>query len=459
MQNMTTQNVSMTNPYLMEQMAIERRRKLYDALQAQSMEPIEQQPTPPGGFAVPIAPTQGLAKIAQALSAGYGKRKVDEESKALGERYTRERGDVISEALRAGEGTPARPEEVLPEGVVGPPTPGRAAVPANQARVYEVLARNQNFPDLQTAGLAGLLKTPEQYTLAPGAQRFGPNNELLASALPKPEQFTLAPGATRYDAKGNPIISAPSAEKGNWGEPYQMGGAWVQKNDATGQVRQAVGREAQMRVEVPPPVTASIIQDPANPQQQITVDARTYRGGSIGSPGVIGISGKLGDVAKMENKRQFNMQGIGATIQQAEDILSGVERDAGGVTKAVSEPTGSLVGRGVDIVLGTVGAATPGAVQAQRLRSVGGALVAKMPRMEGPQADKDVALYKEMAGQIGDATQPLSTRKAALDTVKQLWAKYERLNPDAFSDRRGATPGPQRRTGDRPTPPPGFVPD
>ena len=47
-----------------------------------------------------------------------------------------------------------------------------------------------------------------------------------------------------------------------------------------------------------------------------------------------------------------------------------------------------------------------------------------MPRMEGPQSDKDTALYRQMAGQIGDSTVPTSTRKAALGTIKNLHQKY-----------------------------------
>lgn len=46
------------------------------------------------------------------------------------------------------------------------------------------------------------------------------------------------------------------------------------------------------------------------------------------------------------------------------------------------------------------------------------------PRMEGPQSDKDVALYKQMAGQIGDATVPAEQKKAALEVVKKLHQRY-----------------------------------
>src|SRR3990167_5867038 len=155
---MPVQNISLMNPYLTEQADIERRRKLYEALQAQSMQPIEQQPTPPGGFAVPIRPTQGLAKIAQALAAAYGQSGAREQSKALGERYTKERADVVSQALKAGEAIPAQPENTdIMQSNQGLDTfdlnPAKAAVPADRTRVYEALAANQSFPDLQNIGI------------------------------------------------------------------------------------------------------------------------------------------------------------------------------------------------------------------------------------------------------------------------------------------------------------------
>ena len=40
--------------------------------------------------------------------------------------------------------------------------------------------------------------------------------------------------------------------------------------------------------------------------------------------------------------------------------------------------------------------------------------------MSGPQSDKDVLLYKQMAGQIGDPTIPAATKKAALSTIREI---------------------------------------
>lgn len=51
-------------------------------------------------------------------------------------------------------------------------------------------------------------------------------------------------------------------------------------------------REGGTTVNNPAPVTVTDVIDPNNPGQMIKVDARTYRGGGIGSPGVIGPSGK-----------------------------------------------------------------------------------------------------------------------------------------------------------------------
>ena len=44
--------------------------------------------------------------------------------------------------------------------------------------------------------------------------------------------------------------------------------------------------------------------------------------------------------------------------------------------------------------------------------------------MEGPQSDKDVALYKEMAGRIGDPNVPTSQKRAAVETIRELNSRY-----------------------------------
>lgn len=139
---------------------------------------------------------------------------------------------------------------------------------------------------------------------------------------------------------------------------------------------------------------------------------------------------------EMEGKREFNMGGINDALNTAEQILKGNGPVVAGVQTKRPLPTSSAVGSGIDTVAGWFGTAPKGAAEADQLRSIGGALVAKMPRMEGPQSDKDVQLYREMAGQLGDSSLPISRRLAALKTVRDLYAKYERQQPQT----QGAAP-------------------
>jgi hypothetical protein len=111
-------------------------------------------------------------------------------------------------------------------------------------------------------------------------------------------------------------------------------------------------------------------------------------------------------------------QGTLARQNEAQQALNAIKQAEGILPKATS--SGSLV----DSAAGFVGYSTPGAQAASQLKAVEGELVSKMPKMSGPQSDKDVALYKQMAGVVGDETKPVATRQAALATVKEIQQRY-----------------------------------
>lgn len=91
-------------------------------------------------------------------------------------------------------------------------------------------------------------------------------------------------------------------------------------------------------------------------------------------------------------------------------------------------PTASLAGAGVDKVTNALGVNTKGAELAQRLEALAGWAVSNVPRMEGPQSDRDVINYANMAGRVGDRTVPIQQRIAAAEQVKALQEKYSHLN-------------------------------
>lgn len=107
----------------------------------------------------------------------------------------------------------------------------------------------------------------------------------------------------------------------------------------------------------------------------------------------------------------------------------------------LDKSTGSLTGTAVDVVAGALGKSTEGAQAASKLKAIQGALVAKMPKMSGPQSDKDVLLYREMAGQVGDSTLPVETRKAALETIRQIQERYAKV-PEGSSKPAPEVPTP-----------------
>jgi hypothetical protein len=92
--------------------------------------------------------------------------------------------------------------------------------------------------------------------------------------------------------------------------------------------------------------------------------------------------------------------------------------------KIIPESTGSYFGAGVDQVGRFFGGSTGGDIAAAQLKALEGALISKMPKMSGPQSDKDVALYKQMAGEIGDATIPQSRKLAALKTIEEIQQRH-----------------------------------
>lgn len=148
------------------------------------------------------------------------------------------------------------------------------------------------------------------------------------------------------------------------------------------------------------------------------------------------------------------MTAAGAPVvsgRAAEDARSR-ERDANDavellslVDKALPGATGSGVGASADAAGRYFGLTSEGGKKAAQLEALGGALVMKMPRMEGPQSNLDQLLYREMAGKIGDRTVPVEERAAARKIVGELLTKYATNNPQAGQQPQASQAQPAQR--------------
>lgn len=125
--------------------------------------------------------------------------------------------------------------------------------------------------------------------------------------------------------------------------------------------------------------------------------------------------------AQSSIKQQAEQQQLQATrARDANDTLALL----GQAEKLLPGATGSRVGQLGDSAAALVGMSTPGAQATAQLQSIAGQLTSKMPRMQGPQSDRDVQLYQQMAGDLANPTVPVETRMAALKTIRQLNQKY-----------------------------------
>lgn len=113
--------------------------------------------------------------------------------------------------------------------------------------------------------------------------------------------------------------------------------------------------------------------------------------------------------------------------------------DAGSVLGLVSSAkplletaTGSTAGALRDSALSLIGKDSDSSKAAAQLAVIGGQLVSKMPKMSGPQSDKDVQLYREMAGRIGDPSVTSGNKLAALQTIQQLNERYLAQNQSSM---------------------------
>jgi hypothetical protein len=97
-------------------------------------------------------------------------------------------------------------------------------------------------------------------------------------------------------------------------------------------------------------------------------------------------------------------------------------------TPLVLIATGSYAGAAVDKVASVFGITPSGAEATASLQVLAAKVLENVPRMEGPQSDRDVQMYREAAGQLGEPTVTRAAKMAAIRTIRQLTTKYSARN-------------------------------
>jgi hypothetical protein len=137
---------------------------------------------------------------------------------------------------------------------------------------------------------------------------------------------------------------------------------------------------------------------------------------------------EAGDRKRVESRAAAEGQAVGT----AEGAILTRALKAEGITDIldiaeplIDEATGSGSGAARDKLAAFFGVSTEGAQATAQLLPLQAAIMLNQPRMEGPQSDRDVELYRQAAGQIGDPSVPRETKKAALQTIRRLQDLYK----------------------------------
>ena len=77
--------------------------------------------------------------------------------------------------------------------------------------------------------------------------------------------------------------------------------------------------------------TVTMVVDPNNPTQMLLIDAKLYKGGSLNSPGVIGIAGKEPTVGAKQADRETAQENAGTAIAQLRQSFDQLDK-LGGIT-------------------------------------------------------------------------------------------------------------------------------
>jgi hypothetical protein len=156
-------------------------------------------------------------------------------------------------------------------------------------------------------------------------------------------------------------------------------------------------------------------------QTNTAIQTIPTQGGANPAVNMAGLSPKQtqelrGKVAEDYQKNFKNAQDALPVIKEAELLLP--KSSSGGIQA------------GFTFLTKQAGISTDMSKADAQLKILGAKLTAQVPRFEGPQSNVDVQAYREAAGAIADPTIPYADRMAALNTVKQLQAKYA---PDLYA--------------------------
>jgi hypothetical protein len=196
------------------------------------------------------------------------------------------------------------------------------------------------------------------------------------------------------------------------------------------------------------PVAPSItsIVDPTNPNQMLTIDARRYQSGGVGSPGVIGVAGKEPGAALRTNKVEAgktqladDLDNLRASFQTLDQMRSIPSTERGALSNIASGVAATGIGQKAGQLFGTEAQVERDVINSARSRLVNS--IKNATGMSAQQLNSNVEL-QTMLKSISDPGQSVQAALRIIDDIENAYVKGDgmlpkRNKPDAAAQGTG----------------------
>ena len=250
-----------------DQMQLDRKMAMAKMLREQAAQPFNDAQMV-SGRVLQISPFQALAKLGTGYIAGQAENAADAKKQAMIDALSGKRSAWMGEMPKATTSqVPATYDQF------------------DNADTIQGLSNNQTTNPTSQDYLGWAMKGMQ---IDPTTAQFGMKYADISENRDARTQQAKETAQARQDALNAQLQARKDAQQATI-EAQRL--AAKQNYDNQMNLRQFGAQLAAANRPAPaPPITT--IQDPKNPDNMLTIDARSYRGGSIGTPGVIGVSGK-----------------------------------------------------------------------------------------------------------------------------------------------------------------------
>jgi hypothetical protein len=204
------------------------------------------------------------------------------------------------------------------------------------------------------------------------------------------------------------------------------------------------------------PVAPTITQivDPKNPNQMITIDARRYTGGTVGSPGVLGVGGKEPGAAVRENKAEAgktqladDLDNLRASFTRLDEMRAIPSTARNPLSNIASATAATGIGQTAGRFVGTEAQVEREVINSARTRLVNS--IKNATGMSAQQLNSNVEL-QTMLKSISDPGQPIEAALRIIDDIDNAYVKGA-----GMSKKKSPAAGGKSSI----APPPGFTAD